>query len=298
MTTKDRTPLNINHLVIIGTGLIGGSAALALKRAGCVKRVTGVGRSQPNLEDAIRLGVIDDYSHDTQAAVADADMVIIAVPVAACNQVFKDLATSLPPHAIMTDAGSTKQSVIHAAEQHLPTLANFVPAHPIAGTEHSGAAAAFAELFEQRMCILTPHPQTHAHALQQVTALWQTVGADIEVMSAAAHDDIFASVSHLPHLAAFSIVNAVCAQNSLDPFRFAASGFRDFTRIASSSPDMWRDISLCNPQAIIDKIDALQTELHTLRQALMDRDGDLLLQKFKAAKKARDQWLANYGEKE
>ena len=287
--------LSIKHLVVIGTGLIGGSVALALKKAGCVERITGVGRSVANLEEAVRIGVIDDFNHDIATAVVDADMVLIAVPVAACDQVFATLAESLSERAIITDAGSTKQSVMASAEKHLKHVSRFVPAHPIAGTEHSGAAAAFAELFEDKKCILTPNEQTNAKALAQVQAMWQAVGADVKIMSAAEHDDVLAAVSHLPHLAAFALVNAV--GKGEHTFRFAAGGFRDFTRIASSSPEMWRDIALCNQSAIVDKIDALQEELSVLRDALKAGDADALLDKFSSAKQARDIWLSNYGEK-
>ncbi len=287
--------IQMKHLVVIGTGLIGGSVALALKRAGCVERITGVGRSVANLEEAVRLGVIDDFSHDIEKAVVDADMVLVAVPVAACEQVFEALAKSLPDKAVITDAGSTKQSVMASAERYLKHPSQFVPAHPVAGSEHSGAAAAFSELFEDKKCILTPNEQTDAKALAQVQALWEAVGARVKIMSAAEHDDVLAAVSHLPHLAAFAIVNAV--GKSDHAFRLAAGGFRDFTRIASSSPEMWRDIALCNQSAIVDKIDALQEELSVLRDALKARDGDALLDKFASAKQARDKWMSKYGDK-
>ncbi|MBL1352337.1 MAG: prephenate dehydrogenase/arogenate dehydrogenase family protein [Zetaproteobacteria bacterium] len=285
--------LSIQHLVIIGTGLIGGSLALALKQAGVVKRITGVGRSPQNLHDAIRLGVIDDASDNIQQAVQDADMVLLAVPVAACAQVFKDIADALPEHAIITDAGSTKQSVIKDAQKSGLDMSRFVPAHPIAGTEHSGAAAAFPTLFQNHRCILTPSTETSAESLAKVREMWKYTGANIEIMDAKQHDDIMASISHLPHLTAFSLINAL---HDDDVFRFAAGGFRDFTRIASSSPEMWRDIALCNAAAITDKIDALQHELHDLRQALQTQNGEALLQKFTAAKQARDQWLSAYGD--
>jgi len=254
-----------------------------------------VGRSAANLKEAVRLGVIDDFSHDIEKAVVNADMVLIAVPVAACDQVFAALAKSLPDKAIVTDAGSTKQSVMASAEKYLKYPSQFVPAHPIAGTEHSGAAAAFAELFEDKKCILTPNEQTDAKALAQVKNMWEAVGARVKIMSAAEHDDVLAAVSHLPHLAAFAIVNAVGKSNAA--FRFAAGGFRDFTRIASSSPEMWRDIALCNQSAIVDKIDALQEELTALRDALNAHDGDALLDKFASAKQARDIWMSKYGDK-
>ena len=281
---------SIKHLVVVGVGLIGGSLSLALKRAGFVQRVTGVGRSRENLELASELGVIDDWTHDLTEAVRDADMVLLAVPMTAYDGLFKAMADVLPAHAIVTDAGSTKQSAIVAAQKNLANPARFVAAHPIAGTEHSGAAAAFAELFEDHLCILTPDDHTDAEALATVKSMWETAGCKIREMDAAEHDDALAGVSHLPHLAAFALVNAVRKQAG-DSFEFAAGGFRDFTRIASSSPAMWRDIALCNQQALIGKIDALQHELTILREALEAGDGESLLHEFEAAKQARDAWL-------
>jgi prephenate dehydrogenase len=281
----------IKHLVVVGTGLIGGSLSLALKRAGVVQRVTGVGRSRENLELACELGVIDDWTHDLTEAVRDADMVLLAVPMSAYDGLFKAMSDALPVHAIVTDAGSTKQSAMIAAGRHLPNPARFVAAHPIAGTEHSGAGAAFAELFEGHLCILTPDDHTDAEALAEVKRMWEATGCHIREMEAADHDDALAGVSHLPHLAAFALVNAVRKQAGENPFQFAAGGFRDFTRIASSSPHMWRDIALCNKQALMGKIDALQTELVILREALEAGDGERLLHEFQSAKQARDAWL-------
>jgi prephenate dehydrogenase len=287
---------SIKHLVVVGVGLIGGSLSLALKRAGVVQRVTGVGRSRENLELASDLGVIDDWTHDIAEAVRDADMVLLAVPMGAYDGLFKAMADALPAHAIVTDAGSTKQSAMVAAQQCLPNPARFVAAHPIAGTEHSGAAAAFAELFEDHLCILTPDDQTDVKALAAVKGMWEATGCHIREMDAADHDDALAGVSHLPHLAAFALVNAVRRQAGDDPFQFAAGGFRDFTRIASSSPQMWRDIALCNKQALMGKIDALQHELAVLREALEAGDGERLLHEFESAKQARDTWV-NKGKK-
>jgi len=288
----------IKHLVVIGTGLIGGSLALALKKAGAVERITGVGRSRDNLELAQQRGIVDDWTHDIAAAVTDADMVVIAVPMAAYESVFTVMADTLPATAIVTDAGSTKQSAVAAAQKILPDMSRFVPAHPIAGTEQSGAGAAFAELFEHHLCILTPDENTDAQALQQVRAMWERVGSRVICMAPAEHDDFLAAVSHLPHLAAFALVNAVRKQGSdaHEPFEFAAGGFRDFTRIASSSPQMWRDIALCNRQALIHQIDALQDELSSMKLALQAGDGTQLLEDFRSAKTARDAWLAKHGE--
>ncbi len=288
----------IKHLVVIGTGLIGGSLALALKRAGAVGRVTGVGRGAENLQLAQARGIIDDWTHDAAAAMRDADIVLLAVPMAAYETVLRSIADALPDTAIVTDAGSTKQSAIAAARRALPDHSRFVPAHPIAGTEQSGAAAAFAELFNQHLCILTPQPEADAGALKRVRDMWQSAGARVICMDAREHDKFLAAVSHLPHLAAFALVNAVRKQGNeeREPFDFAAGGFRDFTRIASSSPEMWRDIALCNREAVMFQIDALQDELKAIKLALQSGDGEQLLNDFKSAKQARDAWLARHGE--
>jgi len=288
----------IKHLVVIGTGLIGGSLALALKKAGMVERVTGVGRSRDNLELAKKIGVVDDWTHDIAAAVATANVVLLAVPMTAYASVFAAMADSLPDAAIVTDAGSTKQSAIAAAQTTLSDTSRFVPAHPIAGTEQSGAGAAFAELFEHHLCILTPQGNTDTAALQLVRDMWEAAGSRVLCMDPAEHDEFLAAVSHLPHLAAFALVNAVRKQGNAqhEPFEFAAGGFRDFTRIASSSPQMWRDIALCNRDALMHQLDALQDELKTMKLALQSGDGERLLDDFNAAKTARDAWLAKHGE--
>jgi len=288
----------IQHLVVIGTGLIGGSVSLALKRAGLVKRVTGVGRSRENLELAEQLGVVNDWTHDVAEAVSDADMVLLSVPMNAYESLFAAMADHLPAECVVTDAGSTKQSAVAAAKKFLPYPERFIAAHPIAGTEQSGAAAAFAELFDQRLCIITPEADSDADALVLVKQMWESTGSSIEVMDAAQHDEFLASVSHLPHLAAFALVNAVAKQATTeqDPFHFAAGGFRDFTRIASSSPEMWRDISLCNRVALLHQIELFQAELDGMRDALKANDEDRLLNEFSAARDARENWLAGHGE--
>jgi len=234
----------IQHLVVIGTGLIGGSLSLALKKAGMVERVTGVGRNRANLELAQERSIVDDWTHDIAAAVVDADMVLVAVPMAAYEAVFAAMADALPATAIVSDAGSTKQSALLAVE-----------------------------------------------------AMWQCVGSRVMSMSPLEHDEFLAAVSHLPHLTAFALVNAVRKQASdgHDPFEFAAGGFRDFTRIASSSPQMWRDIAMCNREAVLHQVDALQDELNVLKQALLREDSEALLENFTSAKQARDAWLATYG---
>ncbi len=290
--------LRLKHLVIIGTGLIGGSLALALRKADAVKRVTGVGRSAANLETARKRGIIDASSQDIADAVSDADMVVLAVPMGAYAGVLEAMADTLPEGVVVTDAGSTKCSAIAAVKASRVDEHRFVPAHPIAGTEASGAEAAFAELFQDRLCILTPDDETDRGALARVEAMWQQAGAQLMQMSAVEHDEVLAAVSHLPHLAAFALVNTVRHAGEAgrhDPFCFAAGGFRDFTRIASSSPEMWRDIALNNRHALLDQIRAFQAELSRLEAAIAGSDSEQLLAEFKAAKAARDAWLAEYG---
>jgi prephenate dehydrogenase len=287
----------VEHLVVVGVGLIGGSIARALKHAGFVGRVTGVGRSRENLDRARELGVIDHWTHDIAEAADDADLVVVAVPMGAYDRVFSELAKTLPKKAVVTDAGSTKQHAIDVAMKHLSDSSRFIPAHPIAGTEQSGAEASFAELFEDRLCILTPTENSDAESLALVTTMWEATKSRVVQMDAKQHDDFLASVSHLPHLAAFALVNAVRKQgdDEHNPFQFAAGGFRDFTRIASSSPEMWRDIALSNRDALSVNIDALQAELAELKRVLESGDGEKLLQSFSAAKKARDEWLEKHG---
>ena len=286
----------IRHLVILGVGLIGGSLARALRAAGAVQRITGVGRGEANLKRAVELGVIDDYSFDASAAVQSADMVFVAVPLGAFEALFAEIAPHLPKGCIVTDGGSSKASVLAAARRHLPGSVHFVAGHPLAGTENSGVEASFAELYRGRLCLLTPSADTETTALARVRWMWAQCGARVELLDAAAHDRMLAAVSHLPHVAAFALVNAVCKmsdeQAGLDPFRYAAGGFRDFTRIASSSPEMWRDIALHNREALLGSIEGLRAELAELHAAIAAGDGERLLNEFAAAKAARDGWLA------
>ncbi|MDX8401723.1 MAG: prephenate dehydrogenase/arogenate dehydrogenase family protein [Mariprofundaceae bacterium] len=283
----------VRRLAVIGVGLIGGSLALALRRAGAVAHVIGAGRDAAHLAHARSLGVIDEGTTDIAAAVDGADMVLLAVPMGAYAGVLGAMAGALAPDAIVTDAGSTKRYAIEAARAHLPDAARFVPGHPIAGSEHSGVAAARPDLFRSRLCLLTPTAETGEAALARVEAMWTAVGAHVQRMDADEHDRVLAAVSHLPHLAAYALVNAVLRlrRDDLDPLDFAAGGFRDFTRIASSSPEMWRDICLTNRDALAGQLDALLEELGALRAALADEDGEALLAHFAAAKAARDAWL-------
>ena len=283
---------SIGKLVIIGVGLIGGSFALAMKRAGLVGQVVGVGRSLDNLNRAIELGVIDAASQDPAQAVAGADLVMVATPVGQMGRVFDAIAPVLPAQAIVTDAGSTKGDVAQLMRAHLPEhLAYCVPAHPIAGSDRSGAAAAQYGLFEQRRVVLTPLEATLPEAAEAVGQWWQASGARVFSMRADEHDAVFASVSHLPHLLAFAYVEMVA--NKTDAarcFDFAATGFKDFTRIAGSHPEMWRDISLANRDALLADLRAYQAGLAQLTQWVEAGDGAALEQMFQHASKARVQW--------
>ncbi|MDX8384641.1 MAG: prephenate dehydrogenase/arogenate dehydrogenase family protein [Ghiorsea sp.] len=283
----------IEKLTIIGVGLIGGSLALALKEAGKVGHVLGAGRDESNLKLAKSLGIVDAWTTSLSDAVQDADVVLLAVPMGAYDAVLAAIAPFLKTGCVVSDAGSTKQHALAAAARHLPEHAHFIAAHPIAGTEQSGAGAAFSTLYQQHLCIVTPNEKSDVQALQCVQDMWQAVGCKVLAMPAAEHDDLLATVSHLPHLAAFAIVNAVQKQKceAYDPFAFAAGGFRDFTRIASSSPSMWRDIALANRGALMKQIDGLQDELSAIKQALVDEDDVALFAMFDAAKDARDTWL-------
>ena len=289
----------INRLVIIGVGLIGGSLALALKAAGKVDTVVGTGRNEDNLRLAESLGIVDEWTTDAAKAVKDADVVLLAVPMGAYEAVLASIASHLKVGAIVTDAGSTKQFAVKAAQQ-LPHGVHFVAGHPLAGTEKSGAGAAFKSLYQNHLCILTPDAGTNVEALATVQDMWEVAGATVLEMGAKEHDELLASVSHLPHLAAFALVNAVNSQTTetFNPFAFAAGGFRDFTRIASSSPTMWRDIAFANQEALVKQIDCLQLELSHMKDALMNEDRALLMAKFSSAKEARDAWLASKGEGE
>lgn len=282
--------MKIDTLALVGAGLIGGSFALALKQAGAVHTVLGVGRSPARLTVARELGLIDRAVDWTEAG--QADVILLALPVGETEAVLRQLAPHLKPGAIITDAGSTKMNVVAAAYAALGTRAvDFVPGHPIAGSERSGPGAARADLYRGRRVVITPQPDTRAEALATVRALWETTGAQVETLDAAQHDRIFAAVSHLPHLAAFALVDDLAARADSELFfRFAASGFRDFTRIAASSPEMWRDIALANRPALLAELDGYIAALLTLRQALNDEDAVALLTMFSRARAAREHW--------
>lgn len=282
----------INHLCVIGVGLIGGSLALALKKAGMVKHVTGLGRGIDNLKKAKQLGVIDSYETDYAKAVSHADMVFIAVPIGAMNQVFENIKPHLKSHAIVTDGGSAKHTVVESATEKLGHKVNqFVPGHPIAGTEKSGAEAAFDSLYENRRVVLTPLEENSAEDINKVRKMWESAGADVDEMGARHHDLVLAGTSHLPHVLAFALVDCLNKLDDVDEiFKYAAGGFRDFTRIASSDPVMWRDICLNNSDAILAMMKSYQNQMDEMKLALESSDADSLMRMFSDAKKARDKF--------
>lgn len=289
--------LKIDRLAIIGVGLIGGSLARALREAGAVGEVVGCGRALPNLERAVELGVIDRFDQDPATAVAGADMVFVAVPLGAMRGVFTAIKDRLSPDAIVTDGGSVKGSVVAdalAAFGRVPP--RLVPGHPIAGTEHSGVEASFATLYRDRRVILTPLPETDPRAVGRVDWMWRTCGAEISHMSVTHHDEVLAATSHLPHMLAYGLVDALARMDETDEiFRYAAGGFRDFTRIASSSPVMWRDICIANREALSAMLARFSVELTDLAQAIRLGDANTLLEVFERAKAARDRYVERAG---
>jgi prephenate dehydrogenase len=272
-------------LVVIGVGLIGGSFALALREKGLVTRVVGVGRSTRNLQAALKLGVIDEAANDPAAAVSQADLVLLAAPVGQMAEVMTVIAPRLSTDTIITDAGSTKQDVIANARARLGEhIARFVPAHPIAGAETSGAGAARADLYRGRRLIVTPLPENEPGAVELVRALWRACGSNVHEMPAQTHDEIFAAVSHLPHVLAYALVDLVAGRpNGEALLDFAGGGFRDCTRVAASPAEMWRDICLANRVALLKDIDAYQAKLAQLREMLAVGDAGALEQVFERA---------------
>jgi prephenate dehydrogenase len=283
----------LNKLVVCGVGLIGGSFALGLKAASAVGEVVGLGRTPAPLKEARRLGVIDRVATDWADALDGADLVLLAMPVGQMERVFAALAPHLSPGTIVTDGGSTKSDVVAAARAALGTkIAQFVPGHPIAGAEKSGIAAAQADLYVDKRVVLTPLAENSAVAVARVGSAWEACGAKVSQLAPEDHDRVFAAVSHLPHLLAFALVHDFAQRpNSDQLFGFAAGGFRDFTRIASSHPEMWRDICIANRHALLSELDAYMVELMRTRVLLARGDADGLEVFFSTARARRDAWL-------
>ena len=285
----------INRLAVIGVGLIGASLALALKQAAAVGHVVGCGRSEKNLQKGIELGVIDSYTTSIAEAARSADVVMLAVPLGAMQMAFEQILDSVGEHTIITDAGSAKGSVVKVARTVLGNrISQFVPGHPIAGAEKSGVEAGLADLYQDRRVILTPIESTDPEAIDKIVGMWQRCGAIIEYLDVEHHDKVLAATSHLPHMLAYALVNYLSNLNDHDEiFKYAAGGFRDFTRIASSDPVMWRDVCISNGDALETLIEGFKEELDEVSRAIRSRDSDRLLEPFSTAKSERDTLIGN-----
>jgi len=279
-------------VVVFGVGLIGGSFALGLKAAEQVDEIVGFGRSLATLTQALDIGIIDRVGASAGQEVADADLVLIATPVGQMPEIMARIAPYLGPETVVTDGGSTKSDVVAVARAAFgDRIGQFVPAHPIAGAENSGAAAARAGLYREKKVVLTPLPENSALTVARVRSAWEWCGALIHELDAQEHDRIFAAVSHLPHLLSFALVNDLALRDNRDLlFSYAASGFRDFTRIAASHPEMWRDICLANRVPLLDELDRYRAQLDELHDALQRGDGAALEATFAVARSARRNW--------
>lgn len=279
-------------IIIFGVGLIGGSFALALKKTGAVGEVVGFGRSEATLQQARQLGIIDRIGTDVAREVQDADLIILATPVAQMADILQRISPHLGTRTLITDGGSTKRDVVAAARAALGNkLSQFVPAHPIAGGEKSGAGAAQADLYAGKKVVLTPLPENSAESVARVRGAWELCGATVSEMTPQQHDAVFAAVSHLPHLLSFALVHDLAQRDNREQLlSFAASGFRDFTRIAASSPEMWRDICMANRDALMAELQQYAAELYVLHQALESNDATKLEEIFSLACETRSAW--------
>ena len=283
--------VHFKKITVIGLGLIGGSLALGIKKAGLADTVLGVDREGGPLSLAASRGVVDAYTTDLIEGVEGAELIVLAVPVGSAEGVIRQVLPKLPARCLVTDVGSTKEGLVRAMEKILPETALFVGGHPITGKEKSGVQAASQDLFSGAKCVLTPTPQTDRQALEQIKALWEAVGSDVVLMEPAEHDRIFAAVSHLPHLAAYALVSAVLdfGDRGGAPLSFSAGGLRDFTRIAASSSEMWRDVCLSNRDHILSAIKVYQEALERIKEFIKNGDGAALYREFEKAKKAREE---------
>ena len=273
------TPGSFRRVALIGFGLIGGSIARAAKLQGLAGEIVTTARSQKTRARVKELGIVDRVVETNVEAVTDADLVILCIPVGACGPVAAEIGPHLKPGAIVSDVGSVKGAVVREMAPHLPAAVHFVPAHPVAGTEHSGPDSGFAELFINRWCILTPPEGTDAAATEHLRAFWAAMGAKVEVMTPDHHDLVLAITSHLPHLIAYTIVGTVADLEDAtqsEVIKFSASGFRDFTRIAASDPVMWRDVFLNNRDAVLEMLGRFAEDLTALQRAIRWGEGDKL----------------------
>ncbi len=280
----------IHRMAVVGVGLIGGSLARVLREKNEVVEIVGIGRTEGNLRKAVELGVIDSWCTDPREGVNGADLVFLAVPVCSIVGLVKNVAPYLSPGCVLTDGGSVKGKIVEACESEMPEGTYFVGAHPIAGTEKSGVGASFSTLYSGKRCIVTPTPRTCAAALDKVVKMWETAGSEVVIMDADRHDRIVAAISHLPHMVAYTLVNAVEGYDRFDEgiLKYSAGDFRDFTRIASSDPVMWRDIALMNRDGILETMDAYLKTFIQLRSLVEREDGPGLENFFVESKKSRD----------
>ena len=284
--------MHFGKVLIFGVGLIGASFARGLKAARAADEIVGFGRTPKSLKAAYDLGIIDEVGINPGADVREADLILVATPVGQMPEIFQRIAPYLGPQTIVTDAGSTKSDVVEAARAAFGNkIHQFVPGHPIAGAETSGAAASKADLYHGRKVVLTPLLENAVEDIEKVKRAWELCGADVRILDAETHDRVFAAVSHLPHLLAYALVDEFARRPNADQlFDYAAAGFRDFTRIAGSHPEMWRDISLANRTALLAELDRYGAALMRLRQALVNSDGEALASIYANARDARQNW--------
>jgi cyclohexadieny/prephenate dehydrogenase len=281
---------HFERVALIGIGLIGSSISHALRRGGLATSIVGSAKTEATRATAIRLGLVDEAYPSAAAAAAGADLVILCIPVGACGEIAREIAPKLRAGAIVTDVGSVKGAVVRDVAPHIPSGVHFVPGHPIAGTEHSGPEAGFAELFDNRWCILTPLPDGDPAATDKLARLWKAMGANVDIMAADHHDLVLAITSHVPHLIAYNIVNTAAHLERVtdsEVIKFSAGGFRDFTRIAASDPTMWRDVFLNNKEAVLEMLGRFSEDLTALQRAIRFGEGDRLFGLFTEARAVR-----------
>ncbi|WP_040301611.1 prephenate/arogenate dehydrogenase family protein [Afipia clevelandensis] len=286
------------RVALIGFGLIGGSIARAARAQGLAGEIVATARSPATRKRVQELGIVDRVVETNAEAVKDADLVILSIPVGACGPVAEEIAPHLMPGAIVSDVGSVKGMVLRDMAAHLPKTVHFIPAHPVAGTEHSGPDSGFAELFINRWCILTPPPDADPAAVEKLAAFWRAIGANVETMAADHHDLVLAVTSHLPHLIAYTIVGTADELEDVtqaEVLKFSAGGFRDFTRIAASDPTMWRDVFLANKDAVLEMLGAFQEDLSKLTRAIRRGDGEALFDHFTRTRAIR-RGIVNLGQ--
>jgi cyclohexadieny/prephenate dehydrogenase len=284
------TPPRFDRIALIGFGLIGGSIARAAKEQGLAGEIVTTARSAKTRARVMELGVVDRVVETNAEAASGADLVILCIPVGACGAVAAEIAGHLKPGAIISDVGSVKATVVKDMAPHLPASVHFVPAHPVAGTEHSGPDSGFAELFINRWCILTPPEGTDPNAVEKLRAFWAAIGAKVEVMTPEHHDMVLAITSHLPHLIAYTIVGTADELEGVtqsEVLKFSAGGFRDFTRIAASDPTMWRDVFLANKDAVLEMLGTFNEDLSKLTRAIRRGDGEALFEHFSRTRAIR-----------